>query len=64
MKSLIEKIFKREPSINYIIAEYSPVMPSMSRAISKEAEAKRAEYESSEVIEHDEMEIDNLYQKN
>jgi hypothetical protein len=58
MKSLIEKIFRREqPNVNYIIGEYKP---SRGNAMSKPA--RKSEYDVDSPSLKDEMEIDNIYQ--
>jgi hypothetical protein len=60
MRSLIEKIFKRnQPTINYIIGEYKP---SRGNAMSKPA--RKSEYDVDQPQGKDEMEIDNIYQGN
>ncbi|MFM9836086.1 MAG: hypothetical protein ACKVOA_08285 [Methylophilaceae bacterium] len=59
MKSLIEKIFRREPTLNYVIAEYKP----LSNYVPKPSVAM-AEYEVEKARMNDEMEIDNIYQSN
>jgi hypothetical protein len=58
VKSLIEKLFKKEPQFNYIIAEYQPV-----RIDSLRTGVNVTEYEIGEPANSDEMEIDNLYQR-
>lgn len=58
MKTLINKLFKRsEPVQSYVIAEYKPgeKKPFRNRI-------KIGEYEIDLVNDHDEMEIDNIYQ--
>ena len=59
MKSLIEKIFKREPTLNYVIAEYKPTSDFVTKAY-----AMLPEYGVEAQASNDEMEIDNLYQRN
>ena len=60
MKSLIEKIFKRDQSnVNYIVKEYKP---SRGNAASKPA--RKSEYDIDSPQRKDEMEIDNIYQDN
>jgi hypothetical protein len=57
MKNLFEKIFKKEPQLNYIFAEYYPVeINSISRGV------KTTKYDSCEPFEMDEMQIDKIYQ--
>jgi hypothetical protein len=57
MKSLLNKIFKRQPQFNYIIAEYQP-----AKNISLKKEAMLAEYDIDESEIKDEMAIDRIYQ--
>jgi hypothetical protein len=57
MKNLINKIFKKEPQFNYIIAEYQP-----NKIQALESSIKITEYEVDGQLEHDEMEIDKIYQ--
>lgn len=58
MKNLIEKLFKKEPQFNYIIAEYQPMkIDSYRTAIDA------AEYDIDAPESSDEMEIDKLYQR-
>ena len=59
MKNLIGMLFNREPPLNYVIAEYKP-----NREYAAIMQAKIAEYEVDEPEASDEMEIDNLYQRN
>jgi len=59
MKSLIEKIFKREkPEFNYIISKYEP-----SRAHAMSKPERTSEYDVESPITIDEMAIDNIYKK-
>lgn len=59
MKSLIEKIFKREQvNVNYVIGEYKP---SHGKAMSKPS--RTSEYNVESASAKDEMEIDNIYQE-
>ena len=60
MKNLINKFFKREVQLNYIITEYRP---SKSFVPKPRIEMPGYEVDGLE-INNDEMEIDNLYQKN
>jgi len=57
MKNLINKIFKKEPQFNYVIAEYQP-----NKIQTLESSVKMTEYEVDKQFEHDEMEIDKIYQ--
>jgi hypothetical protein len=60
MKSIIEKLFRREvPSYNYVVNEYKP---SRGKAMSKPA--RLSEYDMESNAEKDEMDIDNIYKKN
>lgn len=59
MLNFIEKLFKKEPLVNYTIADYTPPKSEHASIIPKKPSHHRA-YKP----EHDEMEIDNLYQKN
>jgi len=57
MKNLFEKIFKKEPQLNYIFAEYYPVeINPISRGV------KTTGYNFNEPFEIDEMQIDKIYQ--
>lgn len=56
MKNLFDKIFKKEPQFNYIIAEYQPAKGAV------EATAKISEYDIEGPAMNDEMEIDRIYQ--
>ena len=65
MKSLIEKIFKREQvNVNYVIGEYKP---SHGKAMSKPSRtsitSRTSEYNVESASAKDEMEIDNIYQE-
>jgi len=59
MKSLIEKIFGREASLDYVIAEYKP-----NRSVITKQLTNMTEYEDDLLEDKDEMAIDNLYQRN
>jgi hypothetical protein len=59
MRSLIEKLFKRNSELDYVIAEYKP---SYSEVIKNRV--KLTEYDDDLLDEKDEMAIDNLYQRN
>ncbi len=58
MKSLIDMIFKREPSLDYVIAKYKPSSDFVARP-----RVAVPEYEVDLLKVSDEMEIDNLYQR-
>jgi hypothetical protein len=57
MKNLFDKIFKKEPQFNYIIAEYQPIKISLPKV-----DFSNSEYDVEEQISGDEMEIDKIYQ--
>jgi hypothetical protein len=57
MKNLFNKIFKKEPQFNYIIAEYQPTKGTI------ETNTKISEYDIESSSTNDEMEIDRLYQR-
>ncbi len=59
MKSLIGKIFKRGPVLNYVIAEYKPNSDFAPKPL-----AEIAEYDVETPEVSDEMAIDNIYQSN
>ena len=58
MKRLFDKIFKKEPQFNYIIAEYQPIKSDKLIARANVAEDDVAVPENS-----DEMDIDKIYQR-
>ena len=58
MKKLWNKIFNTEPQYNYTIADYQPVKISAF-----ETKVKVTEYEIDERLRSDEMDIDNIYEK-
>ena len=58
MKNLFEKLFKKEPQFNYIIAEYQPLTTS-----SPETVMRTTEHDIAEPVASDEMEIDRIYQR-
>jgi hypothetical protein len=58
MKNLLDKIFKKEPQFNYIIAEYQPIKISLSKV-----DFSNSEYDVEDQLNGDEMEIDRLYQR-
>ncbi|MFW5432708.1 MAG: hypothetical protein ACKE5M_06800 [Methylophilaceae bacterium] len=60
MKSLIEKLFKREhQNYNYVIGEFKP---SRGKAMSKPE--RLSDYDFDSPVIRDEMQIDNIYKKN
>jgi hypothetical protein len=59
MLNFIEKLFKKESFINYTIAVYTP--PKSEHA---SITPKKPSHHRPYKPHHDEMEIDNLYQKN
>jgi len=59
MKNLIEKLFKRNAELDYVIAEYKPNYSEVMKN-----RAKLTEYDDDLLDEKDEMAIDNLYQRN
>lgn len=58
MKKIWNKIFKIEPQYNYTIADYLPVNIN-----ALETKVKVTEYEIDERLRSDEMDIDNIYEK-
>lgn len=58
MKNLFNKIFKKEPQFNYIIAEYLPL-----NVDSYKTAASNKEYDIEAPANSDEMEIDKIYQR-
>ncbi|MDP3087164.1 MAG: hypothetical protein Q8M99_03075 [Methylotenera sp.] len=58
MKNLFDKIFKKEPQLNYIIPEYQPL-----EANSFNPANKTTEYDVDELEEVDEMQIDKMYRR-
>ena len=61
MKSWIDKFFKREVPFNYVLADYQP-MSSQAKLIDMDLQLMELELETQ--VKNDEMEIDNLYQRN
>lgn len=57
MKNLFDKIFKKEPQFNYIIAEYLPLNVDSYKNISIK------EYDIDAQENSDEMEIDKIYNR-
>lgn len=58
MKKLWNKLFKTEPQYNYTIADYQPI-----KVNSLETKVKVTEYEIDARLRSDEMDIDNIYEK-
>ena len=58
MKNLFDKIFKKAPQFNYIIAEYQPLKVDLYKTATS---AK--EYDIEAPANSDEMEIDKIYQR-
>ncbi len=58
MKNLFDKLFKKEPQFNYIIAEYQPL-----KVDSYKTGAGAKEYDIEAPANSDEMEIDKIYQR-
>ena len=58
MKSLFEKLFKKQPNFSYTIAEYMPVKINRLRR-----DVTVTEYQVEPSAESDEMTIDKIYQK-
>lgn len=56
MKSLIERLLKKESPVNYTIADYQPVK------IKSLETNPIAEYQIEQLPETDEMDIDRIYQ--
>jgi hypothetical protein len=57
MKSLFEKLFKKEPQFSYTIADYQPVRTNRLRT-----DVTVTEYQLDSATEKDEMDIDKIYQ--
>ena len=58
MKNLFDKLFKKEPQFNYIIAEYQPLKVDLYKTV-----ASAKEYDIEAPANSDEMEIDKIYQR-
>lgn len=60
MKNLIEKIFKKESELKYILPQYQPAQFDLisTRVVNKEYELK-----GPESFEIDDMQIDSIYQR-
>ena len=57
MKSLFEKLFKKQPNFSYTVAEYMPVKTNRLRR-----DVSVTEYQVEKPAESDEMAIDKIYQ--
>ena len=57
MKSLFERLFKKEPQFSYTIADYQPVRANRLRT-----DVTVTEYQLDSATEKDEMDIDKIYQ--
>lgn len=55
MHRLFERIFKKEPQLNYIIAEYQPLEMNLLKT-----DARFTEYHFDEATDIEKMEIDKL----
>jgi hypothetical protein len=55
MHRLFERIFKKEPQLNYIIAEYQPIEMNFLKT-----DAEFSEYHFNEAADIEAMEIDKL----
>ncbi len=58
MKNLFDKIFKKEPQFNYIIAEYQPTKINLPIV-----DSSNSEYDVDAPASNDEMQIDRIYQQ-
>ncbi|HNU66506.1 MAG TPA: hypothetical protein PKL42_05205 [Methylotenera sp.] len=61
MKNLIDKLFKKESELNYILPQYQPAQFDLisTRVVNKEYDLK----DPAESFEIDDMQIDNIYQR-
>ena len=57
MKSLFEKLFKKQPNFSYTVAEYMPMKTNRLRR-----DVTVTEYQVEKPSEVDEMAIDKIYQ--
>ena len=57
MKSLFEKLFKKQPEFSYTVAEYMPMKTNRLRR-----DVTVTEYQVEKPSEVDEMAIDKIYQ--
>ena len=58
MKKLFERLFKKEPEFDYIIAEYQPIKVNRTRS-----EFNLNEFDTINE-DSDDMQIDKIYQRN
>lgn len=63
MKKLWNKLFKNEPQFSYTIADYQPVKINSLKTEVKVTEYEKGKYLLADEMRADEMEIDNIYQK-
>jgi len=61
MKNLIDKLFKKESELNYILPQYQPAQFDLisTRVVNKEYDLK----DPAESFEIDDMQIDDIYQR-
>lgn len=59
MKKLFERLFKKEPEFDYIIAEYQP-----TKFNRMQSPFNLNEFDVSNQDESDDMQIDKIYQRN
>lgn len=61
MKNLIDKLFKKESELSYIMPQYQPAQFDLisTRVVNKEYDLKVP----AESFEIDDMQIDNIYQR-
>ena len=59
MKKLFERLFKKQPEFDYIIAEYQPIKVNRSRS-----EFSLNEFDASRIEDSDDIQIDKIYQRN
>lgn len=57
MKSIFEKLFKKQPEFSYTVAEYMPVKRNRFHT-----DVTVTEYQVERLTEADEMAIDKIYQ--
>ena len=62
MKKLFERLFKKEPEFDYIIAEYQPVKIDRTRMSANLTEYEAYQPQGQDEIQ-DEMQIDKIYQR-
>ncbi len=59
MKNILALLFKKEPEIDYVIAEYQPIKIDKTHI-----QVNVTEYDYSQLVETDDMQIDKIYQRN